>query len=140
MFIQRNQYHEALYHVLDDNIPEPDLPPYFRGEFFLTIRRINSTPLSLAKINVKQIYRFLIEEITMTPYNQWDRAWRLSRQYKLGPNITSFLFKLLHQILPTAERVARIPNQSPNSTKCRAGVPESLLHAMFDCPENQGGR
>ena len=63
----RNQYHEALYqyHVLGDNIPEPDLHPCFKGEFFPTIRRINSSPLGLSKLSVKEIYRFLIEEITM---------------------------------------------------------------------------
>ena len=48
-----------------------------------------------------------------SPQTQWDRVWPLSRQYMLGPHICSFLFKFLHQILPTADRVARIlPNQS----------------------------
>ena len=155
---KRNQYHEALYqyHVLGENIPEPELPPYFRGDFFPTIRRINLTPLSLARLGVKEIYRFLIEEITMTedetfaqtlkplrtelanPSNQWDRAWRLARQHKLGPHITTFLFKLLHRILPTAERVAKILRNHPICAKCRVGVPESIEHAMFDCPENHG--
>ena len=57
----------------------------------------------------------------------------------LGPNLCSFLFKLLHRILPTAERVARIlPNQSPNCSRCREGVAETTQHALFDCPENRG--
>jgi hypothetical protein len=90
---------------------------------------INSTPLSLSKIKVKEIYRFLSDEITMTdeggsqslkplrieqalPSVPWDRTWLFARQFMLGPDIYSFFFKLLHRILPTAERVARIlPNQ-----------------------------
>ena len=101
--------------------------------------------------------RFLIEEITMredepgnrqlkplrtelaSPQNQWDRVWPLARQYMLGPNICSFLFKLFHQILPTAERVARIlPNQSATCSRCQVQTPETLYHAFFDCPANQG--
>ena len=47
---KRNQYHEALlkFYVFEEYISEPDLPPFFRGEFFPTIRRINATPLSLS--------------------------------------------------------------------------------------------
>ena len=59
----------------------------------------------------------------------------------LGPSLTSFLFKLLHQILPTAERVSRIlPNHSPHCTQCRAEYPvvESLIHALFECSSNHG--
>ena len=64
----RNTFHQSLfqYYVLGENTTKPDIPPYFRGDFFPTIRRINATPLSLSKISVKEIYRFLIEEITMT--------------------------------------------------------------------------
>ena len=64
---RRNQYHEALlrYHVLAEDVPEPDIPPFFKGEFFPTIRRLNATPLSLSKVSLKEIYRFLVEEITL---------------------------------------------------------------------------
>ena len=155
----RNQYHEVLYqyHVLGDDIPEPDLHPCFKGEFFPTIRRINSSPLGLSKLSVKEIYRFLIEEITMiddnsgshtlkplrvelsNPLNQWETTWSLSRQYMLGPNLYTFLFKLLHRILPIAERVARIlPNQSPICNRCVEGTAETLEHAFFHCQQNKG--
>ena len=64
--------------------------------------------------------------------------WPLARQYMLGPTICSFLFKLLHQILPTADRVARIlANQSPTCSRCQVS-PETLFHALFDCHANQG--
>ena len=156
---KRNQYHEALlqYHVLGEDIPVPDPPPYFKGEFFPTIRRLHATPLSLTRVSLKEIYRFLIEEFTIqeeepgtrtlkpfrtelaNPETPWDLVWPSSRQYMLGPSLCSFLFKLLHQILPTAQRVARIlPNQSPSCTRCRLETPETLQHALLECPGNQG--
>ena len=70
------------------------------------------------------------------PANAWESAWQIARQNMLGPSLTTFLFKLLHQILPTAERVSRIlANQSPHCTRCRLNPPatETLNHAMFDC-------
>jgi hypothetical protein len=73
------------------------------------------------------------------PDNQWDMTWEMARQSKLGPSLTTFLFKLLHQILPTAERVSRIlPNHSPHCIRCRSTPPavETLQHAMFDCRES----
>ena len=154
---RRNQYHLTLYQyfVLEENVPKPDIPPYFRGEFFQIIKRINASPLNPSRITVRDIYRFLMDEVTMTgdagrqklqplrveratPSISWDRTWQLSRQKMLGPNLTSFLFKLLHNILPTAERTARIlPNQSPQCNKCREEENETLLHAFFQCPGNQ---
>ena len=57
---QRNLFHQALfqYYILGEDIPKPDIPPYFKGEFFQVIRRINTTPLNLSKISIQEIYRF----------------------------------------------------------------------------------
>ena len=160
----RNQFHASLFktYVLEETPENLDIPPYFKGDFFPAIKRINKSPLNVANLALKQIYRFLLEEIILVetedqqpgqpplkplkveianPSVQWDRSWQLSRQKMLGPNLTSFLFKLLHQILPTADRIARIlPNHSPHCNHCRAENPvvESLSHALFECPSNQG--
>ena len=140
---------------------KPDIPPYFKGDFFPAIRRIHATPLNVANTNLKAIYRFLIEEVTMSeedtgtgvlkliplrvetgqPANNWEMVWEMARQSKLEPALATFLFKLLHQILPTAERVSRIlPNQSPLCTRCKCNpqAVETLEHAMFECSENNG--
>jgi hypothetical protein len=120
----------------------------------------NST-LNLEHLRVKDIYRFLIEEETMTgeeedggiprsllplrvglvsPTTDWPKTCRLSRQRGLGPHLTSFLFQLLHQILPTGERVARIlPASSPLCTRCGdedSTVNETLIHDLFHCSAN----
>ena len=157
---RRNQYHQALFqsYVLENNIIKPDIPPYFKGIFFPTIKRIHESPLNVANLQLKEIYRFLVEEITMSedasgsmtlsplraelalPANQWDVTWEMARQDKLGPSLTTFLFKLLHQILPTAERVSRIlPNQSPYCTRCRSdpAAVETLSHTFFECQASQ---
>ena len=73
-----------------------------------------------------------------SPSNQWDQTWSMARQHMLGPSLTSFLFKLLHQILPTAERVSRIlPNQSPHCSQCTGTEIDTLQHAFFDCQASQ---
>ena len=65
----------------------------------------------------------------------------MARQSMIGPSLNSFLFKMLHQILPTANRLARIlPDQSSNCNRCRENDPpvsETLQHAMFDCQVSQ---
>ena len=56
----------------------------------------------------------------------------------LGPDNMTFLFKLLHQILPTQERVARTkPSTSPSCKMpgCHADV-ENLEHALIFCQAN----
>ena len=78
---------------------------------------------------------------TGQPANNWEMVWEMARQSKLEPALATFLFKLLHQILPTAERVSRIlPNQSPLCTRCKCNpqAVETLEHAMFECSENNG--
>ena len=61
----RNQFHEALFksYVLEDTAEHPDIPPYFKGDFFPAIKRINKSPLNVANLTLKQIYRLLLEEI-----------------------------------------------------------------------------
>ena len=72
-----------------------------------------------------------------SPLADWEHCWRLARLSGLGPENT-FLFKLLHQTLPTQERVARTkPSTSPN---CKVqgcqGEMDNLAHALLFCPTN----
>ena len=49
-----------------------------------------------------------------SPITDWERSWKLARLPGLGPENVSFLFKLMHDILPAQERVARTkPRASP---------------------------
>ena len=69
------------------------------------------------------------------PLNDWSRSWSLSRLNGLSSDSTSFLWKLLHQLLPVKERLERIlPTvTSPICQVCELGVPDSLPHALAYC-------
>ena len=63
-----------------------------------------------------------------------------NNDYGLGPENVSFLFKLLHDILPTQERVARTkPRASPACPLpgCDAAT-ETRAHALVLCEGNNG--
>ena len=71
------------------------------------------------------------------PGTDWEEAWRLARLPGLGSENIFFLFKMMHDILPTQERVARTnPRASPACPmpQCGAEV-ESRVH---DCRWNDG--
>ena len=66
----------------------------------------------------------------------WEHSWRLARLSGLGPENVSFLFKLLHQLLPTQERVARTkPGTSPNCRVqgCQNQI-DNIEHALILSP------
>jgi hypothetical protein len=161
----RNLLHEAVlrFYIHEEPIPKPPLPPYFKGDFLPAIRRLLASPVGLKNVTVKQVYKFLMEEVTMTeepeaggtpgqqrallplrvelaaPTTDWPRAWRLARQRGLGPRLGSFIYKMLHQLLPTGERVARIlPAASAICSRCGSGAVETLHHALFICSSNNG--
>ena len=151
-------FHSILfrYHVLDEtSLPDPGFPPYYSKEFFCKIRQVHlESPMNVFHMTEKMWYRLLLEDNCimeegeyikcrverMTPNTEWERCWALARLPGLGPGNVSFLFKLLHQILPTQERVARTkPNTSPN---CRNSVCidtlDDVQHALIHCQANDG--
>jgi hypothetical protein len=74
-----------------------------------------------------------------SPETDWKNSWRLARLSGLGPENTSFLFRMLHQTLPTQERVARTkPNQSSicKLNECNANLEENLDHDLIQCEAN----
>ena len=69
--------------------------------------------------------------------NDWDSAYHFSRLKGLSTESRSFNFKLLHQLLPTNERLSHfLPNTRAGCTLCQDDVPESLVHALFTCEKN----
>ena len=54
-----------------------------------------------------------VEELS--PEIDWDITWRMSRMKGLDSELTAFIFKLLHCLLPSQDRVSRITrNQTQN--------------------------
>ena len=100
-----------------------------------------------------QWYRVLLEkEVTMEDYDDspnvfrkcraelsspttdWETSWRRARMKGLGSEVISFLWKLLHQILPTEERLSRIlPNSSEHCKLCPTPSTGTLQHCLFEC-------
>ena len=152
-----NFFHTVLYRVNvlnDDSIPVPHLPPYYPATFFNVIRQAKqNTPLNVATMSTTEWYRLLVEqEITMyqpinspmeyitcrselaSPDTDWEGSWRRARLKGLGAEATSFLWKLLHRLLPTEERLAKIlPNSSNNFKLCATPTNADLHHCFFQC-------
>ena len=142
-------YHTTLfrYHVLGDHsMSNPGFPPFYSEEFFDMIRKVHhDSPLNVFKMSEKEWYTLLLEEnCTMevvgdseeyikcsveraNPSTDWENSWRLARLPELGPDNTSFLFSLLHQILPTKERVART---KPNASSQCKGFSYNILEQI----------
>ena len=153
-----NLLHTVLYRVYvlnDDSISTPPtLPPYYSAAFFNTIRQVKEgTPLNVATMSTAQWYRVLIEQnITMiehddspreyiksrseltSPTTDWESCWRRARLKGIGSEASSFLWKLLHRLLPTEQRLARIlPNSSEHCKLCRIPTTADLSHCLFQC-------
>ena len=151
-----NLYHSLLFKafVMQDETISVSAPPYFSPSFFESIRWVkDNTPLNIAIMSTAQWYRVMLEkEITMeepegmpreyikckaelrSPGTDWELSWSLSRLKGLGSDATSFLWKLLHCILPTEERLSRIlPNSSPSCKFCSEQVSANLEHCFFYC-------
>ena len=142
-----NIYHSLLFRafVMQDVTISVSAPPYFAPTFFESI--------TIATMTTAQWYRVLLEkEITMiepegmpreyikckaeliSPGTDWELSWSLSRLKGLGSDATSFLWKLLHCILPTEERLSKIlPNSSPSRKFCPYQVQANLEHCFFFC-------
>ena len=158
---RNNIYHRALYdwHVLDiRTIPDPGRPPYYSVEFFTAIKSVkNEGLLNVATLSLGHWYKALLENYVTTEVNvegfrfkknckiesdhpnvDWERTWSLACIKGLESENYSFLWKLVHNILPTQERLSRILVNitSPVCTLCDANQSCNLVHAMFLCNHN----
>jgi hypothetical protein len=156
-------YHTSLYryHVLQErDIADPGIPPNYSPEFFSTIRSVHeNSPFNIATMSSSQWYTHLLEKLLTMPSldeistrkyiacrtelansdNDWEKTWKLARLKGLGPDITTFLWRLLHRLLPTQERVSRIvrnQNTSSHCQLCQEEIVEDLQHAFFLCSFN----
>ena len=69
--------------------------------------------------------------------NDWEKTWTRLRLNGLGSAATSFLWKLLHQLLTTEYRLSRIlPNRTPDCKLCPGHVQADLVHCFFHCDTN----
>ena len=159
---QQSLYHSLLYRrycLMDVSAPDIPLPPYYTKEFMNTIKYvIDKTPLNPVHMPVKEWYLHLVEmQVTMVtvddedrrlprlckveerePQYDWSQGFYLARLKGFSPEVKTFNFKLIHQLLPTRERMNQmVPTTSPNCTLCGGQEVESILHAFFQCRYNR---
>ena len=152
--------HEVMYryHVLGETtLPDPGYRPYYDKEFFALLRHYkDSSPLNITVLSTKQWYRILLEDnVLMSPATEnspatllpvraevhhpstdWVLSWSMVRMKGLSSRISSFLFKLLHLLLPTQSEVLRLgADREDAAGKCCLckTEKEDLEHVFFSC-------
>ena len=159
---QISMYHQALFlwHVRGSrNIPDPGRPPYYSLEMFEIIREVdNSNKFDIIKMKGKDWYIYLLDKYVLKsdidennqqnivckaeaekPNVNWETSWQLARLGGLGSPSITFLWRMLHNILPTKQRLNRVTRtvNSPLCTKCDMNVEDDLKHALLKCPYNR---
>ena len=157
---QTSTFHSWLYryHVLGEtHLPDPGYTPYYNQHFFLEIKKVKEeSPLNPLFMTIKEWYRYLLEKnVTRrevdhegrteifpckmeerNPEVFWSESYRISRLKGLSPDSKSFLFRVIHTLLPSKERLHHLtPHVSPLCW-CNSGADESYLHLFFQCEKN----
>ena len=158
-----NQYHLALFkwNVEEvNNIPTPTKNPYMSEEMFSNIKLVRDEGLlKISKLSIGDWYKVLLENnITMitkengtramkpcrvelnNPSVDWEVSWRLAVLPGLSSEDQTFLWRMLHNLLPTQERLHKMKIQSapsPICILCDKPEPDQLHHALVTCQENK---
>ena len=160
---RRNIYHQALYdwHVEEiRSIPNPGTSPYYSEELFEEIKSLKSEGLlRLSSMTSGMWYKVLLERHVTHEINDggfrfeirtkaemnnqapsWEMSWSLHKISGLDSEDSSFLFCLLHNLLPTQERLHRVLGSntvaSPTCILCTQNVVCDQIHALILCPFN----
>ena len=70
------------------------------------------------------------------PLIAWSESYRLCRLKGLNPDTKSFLFKLVHLLLPGKERVHHLTPTASPLCWCESGQQETYMHLFHDCSKN----
>ena len=157
-----NLLHNLLYrkYILeeDDVAGAPtQLPPYFTPELFAIIKKVkNESPLNITTMSEKDWSRLLTEDhVTMevntesqirefrpckaelaSPTTDWAVSWSLCRVKGMPPELSSFAWKLLLDLLCTQERLHKMgASQSPLCKLCSKET-GTLRHELLECTYN----
>ena len=154
--------HTLLYrkYVLDEEdvpgVPN-QLPPYFSPDLFSIIRKVKrESHLNIINMSEGDWTRYLTEDfLTMeadhgngnrvfrpsraeltSPTTDWEFSWLLCRQQGMPPDLSSFLWKMLLDLLCTQQRLHRISaSTSPLCKLCKTET-GSLQHELLECSFN----
>ena len=72
-----------------------------------------------------------------SPATDWPTSWSICRQPGVPPDLASFLWKMLLNLLPTQQRLQRMRiSETPACKYCPE--PGTLQHELLDCEHNMG--
>ena len=140
-----------------------DLPPYYNEDFFAVLRYYSeNSHKNVATMTIKEWYTELVQDrVLMSPATlnapktliptrveglfpdmDWSRTWQLARVRGLPGDLASHLWRQLHGLLPTQDRVARLGgnrgNREPGVCRlCQPDTSEDLYHSYFGCENNR---
>ena len=66
----------------------------------------------------------------------WPESYRISRMPGLSPDSKSFLFRLMHELLPSKERINHLTPASSPLCWCNTGEVETYQHLFYGCSKN----
>ena len=77
----------------------------------------------------------------LQPQVAWPRTWQRARLRGLPGDLADHLFRHLHGLLPSQDRVSRLGGSRGDRApgvcrRCLPDTPDSLLHSMFLCSYN----
>ena len=161
---RQNLLHNLLFrkNVLCEDVPGAPAtnPPYFTDEMFSIIKRVKETsPMNIIHMKEKDWTRLLTEDyITMVSdvedgpryfspcraelnamTTDWELSWANCRRSGVSPELASFLWLMLYDLLSTQARLHRMG--SVISPKCKMqGCPDdgTLQHELLHCSKNDG--
>jgi hypothetical protein len=160
---QRNLNHQALYKWNIEevrNIPAPPNSPYYGANFFSCIKEVkNEGLLNILTMSSGMWYRVLVENRvthqahgasseyipcraeTNHPEIDWERTWSLAVTPGLSSEQLTFLWRMLHNILPCQSRLFRMRMPNINSdiwTHCNHNALGNLNQSLLQCSFNDG--
>ena len=142
-------------HILQEDIQCPPVPPYYSKHFFDYILLAKSSGLNVVNMTTRQWYHFLLNQDLLkiqeydggpvvyrqcrverlSPHLDWSTIWKRIRLSSLSSNTMSFVWKLMHHLLPTEERISSTLGNM--SSSCRLGCPGNIEanveHCLFSC-------
>ena len=75
----------------------------------------------------------------LNPDVDWETIWKLSTQPGLDSMETSFIWRMLHNILPTPARLHHMKikgTNTPHCQLCSENIPADLTHCLITCSFN----
>ena len=72
----------------------------------------------------------------LSPATDWELSWSVCRQKGLPPDLSSFLWKLLHGLLLPQEKLHRMGVSLSSLCKVCKAATGTMVHELLVCPHN----